>query len=326
MEYNSETPFSRKIKLDAVKVSPVPPTPVADYSLLRPVPLWLKRDYSHIDAVLAPEPAHEELSTSYIDQSLRFQLDGIEYLIANSECDLRDWPEPLKTEDENRRRVLQRVHGFWLSAWHPNGYPTPIKLLGERDEALQAAVEWLRMFTPDLRAIPATAVQARGSWVEGGAILTGITEAAAIEVARRLGQLAVVEIGTEYLKVVPVDESIRPSADKFQLIELPSAPCPMVRGCETKLPCKRYGGPFGGRAIAASGYWSRQRAVGISRMGCTLCEAGKSLFPHASLETTVTTANASRHGTASRIDLETAVRVSAAATISPSEKATDDDQ
>lgn len=324
MEYNSETPFSRKIRVEREEPAPAKWSTPEEFSQLRQISFWLKREYNLRDAVNEPEPPHEDISSSYLKQMLRFELGGREYLLAGREHNLDDWPTPMEAEDPRRAAVLAQIQGYWMSAWHPGGYPTPIASLAERDLTLQSAVNLLRLINPELRVTPATAVQAQGSWVEGGAIVGAIPESAVTRMAKRLGQKAIVEITADHFRVIPVDDSVRAQSDQIVLIELDAAPCPMVRGCETERPCKRYGGPYGSRAMAAAGYWFQQRGVAISRMGCSICEAGNTPFPHTDIDGRTMHANASRHGTATRVDLERVAQLNAATSISPWEKAGDD--
>lgn len=324
MEYNSETPFSRKLSLQ----HELPPKPKwstpEEFSALRQIEFSLKEDYSHIDAVLEPEPAGEALLESYHNQALRLQLDGREYLVAGDNYDLTSWPSPMSSDHPRRTWILQAIEGYWISAWHPSGYPTPLHSLGERDEALKHAIDWARHHHPELRVTPASAIQAVGSWLEGGAILSGISQTFALDLARKLGQSAVVEVAGGSLRVISVDESVPAEAEPLVIIELDASPCPMLLGCETERPCKRYGGPYGGRAISAAGYWFRQRAVAISRVGCSICEAGNTPFPHVELDMVVAEANASRYGTATRVDSVRVAQLNEKYSISPLEKGSDE--
>lgn len=296
MQHEANTPFSRPVRVDRAKEEP------AEFSALKPVSHWIKRDFWRKEVLAAPEPPQEDLSSSYAFQVLRFQIDGKEFLLSGSENQLTDYPEPLPSDSEIRAAVMQQVVGFWVSAWHPNGYPTAASSLDACDEELEQTIAWLKRLLPDCEITPATAVQSRGAWVEGGCILRGVTLDAALEVARRLSQPAVVEITETHFAVRPVDDAVRPFRDEIRLVAMDAAPCPMVRGYETERVCKRWGGPYGSRAFAAAGHWSLQRAVAISRLGCATCEAGKSPFPVSDLEESGSRATASRYGTATVVD------------------------
>jgi len=270
----------------------------ASFSQNRMVTLWLKETYWLRDRQPHPEPPREAVGDSYLNQLFRFQLDGLELALIGANQPVTDLPEPLPVDSELARSVLHRLNGFWISGWHPNGEPTATSNLAEREALLDSELERQLPYYPELKSIPMSAMQQRGSWVEGGRFVTGIDEFGAMQVGRALGQLAIVQFDSGKYLVWPIDPKICASRDDLRVVQLEAAPCPMLMGTEVKLPCNRYGGPFGSRAIAAFGYWSQQRTLAVSRVGCRVCEAGDSPFPVRDPSEFSKSAAASRHGTA----------------------------
>lgn len=269
----------------------------ADFSPNEMVTLWLKETYWLTDETANPELPREAVGESYLNQLFRFQMDGRKLMLIGTDQSVAGMPEALPVDSKLATDVLQRLNGFWISGWHPNGEPTTTSKLAERDVQLQAELEGQLLFYPELKSIPMAAMQLKGAWVEGGRLVTGIDEAGAMQIGRAMGQLAIVQFDSGSYRVLPIDPKIRASQDELRVVHFEAAPCPMVRGAEARLPCKSYGGPFGGRAIAAFGYWSQQRAVAVSRMGCRVCEAGESPFAVRDLSEFSKSATASRHGT-----------------------------
>lgn len=267
----------------------------------QPATLWLKDEYWLRDKLLEPEPPYEIVQRSYLNQLLQVELDGRIFVLVPEIVDLVDWPEPIDPASPRYQSVLERLSGFWLSAWHVYGSPLAMSELAEYDETLNRLLDAVGEKAPRMQRYRAAAFHLHGAWVEGGVLVTGVEEDEIAEQAALAGQQAYVQIDGGFLRVKPVYGAQPASRQQIRLIELEEPRCPMLRGCHTDVGCERPGGGYTSASMAMALLWNQQRSVAVKTLGCGPCSKGLANHNSYPLDSINNQAVASRHGTATAV-------------------------
>ena len=167
--------------------------------------------------------------------------------------------------------VSAGLPAYLLTAWNPGGRASTLEDNQIRQVALEdriAAMDWKRS---------AAAVYDQNlAWAEPVVAVFGASRTTVLAVAAEFEQLAVIRLDGFGLEVLTA-----PGGERLtELMPLVSAEkvftgCPM----QSTWPladelCQDVGGPYGSKAIAASGYWRYERRSLVSVLGCDLCHGG----------------------------------------------------
>jgi hypothetical protein len=201
------------------------------------------------------QPAQETVFDSYANQHYRLELDGRLFQLA---------PVDQKTQlPETAERPL--APGFIISAWNPNGDPA---FENDNDDANDRLELDLARFT----YTPLVTLARNSRWIEHSFLVHGINREKAIDLARKYGQKGLVALTDTTLEVILVDEPTPANSQTLKVIELPTAPCPLMLEFEAEKECHPYGGPWTSSSIEAAAIWSFQSKLLIGALGCSVCQ------------------------------------------------------
>jgi hypothetical protein len=97
-------------------------------------------------------------------------------------------------------------------------------------------------------------------WAEPAVLVQG-SEEEVVDLARHLGQIAVVQLLPGVARVIWVEDQGLPTEVALGAHVLPQPPCPMSLGVEVTLPVKREGGPWVSRSMEVAAMWQTHFAI-----------------------------------------------------------------
>jgi hypothetical protein len=165
---------------------------------------------------------------------------------------------------------------YLLTAWNPLGRPTSLRRNQRAQQQLHARLDesgW---------SWAGAVVHEKGlGWAEPAAAVHDGPDASlarheVLELARRFGQLAVIRLEESGLSVLDTaDGAVLLEPTPIRCVEKVFSGCPMQDSWPGgDVLCRDIGGPYGSRAIRASGYWHYERRSLMSLVGCELCHGG----------------------------------------------------
>jgi hypothetical protein len=160
---------------------------------------------------------------------------------------------------------------YFVSAWNPRGEPSTFEENDQAHRLLQWQLEEV--------ALPAVGVAVDRTWFESEVLVQGWAEDDVRVLAAELGQPAFVRWQRDELAVLATGRGpiIREAVVPAFVREWPGV-CPLRLDDAPTQPCVRRGGPYGSRAIHAGALSDHHRAVGVTLLGCGVCQ-GRPLSP-----------------------------------------------
>ena len=229
---------------------------------------------NHSDDPLRGLPK-EHLVVSYERQWYRFEFGGKHYALRPAEGALAPtnawWPQPVAIPDE----LEPLLKGFIIGSWHPDGVTSN---QSERDVLYRQLVE--KVHDAGGAALALVTLQGGSQWVEPALCVSGIDEDTAREIAIHAGQGAFIQMADGWHRPI-ILAGTSASGYRWQLLELPGAPCALSLGCELQYRPEREGGPWVSRSMLVAGMWSFHHKLTHSLLSCDPCRTRARLAPGA---------------------------------------------
>ncbi len=177
-----------------------------------------------------------------------------------------DGTVPTPTADE-----IYGVTKWLVPAWNPLGEVRTLEQNASRTiDLLERLVAEGFVYGEVLRTTPPDR-----SWIEDTLVFAGLDQDRVLALARELGQPAITAWQDSFLTVIPtglVDDVALVTRE--MVVELRPMTCPMRVDDLAGARCAMHGGPYGSRAIHASGVWASHRSLLLPRLGCDPCAGG----------------------------------------------------
>jgi hypothetical protein len=208
----------------------------------------------------------ESLTQSYIRQWYRFSHEGFHYALRPTSSLTNPynhlWPQPVGLDHP----VRKQLRGFVMGYWHPEGTPSTSEGRAEQKALMQRVVR-----DQGLDVFMLTTFQRESQWVEPAVLVRGVSQEHAGEIARELGQKALVEITETRVLASLVDGHLPLGGYQWELHLLPEAPCPLSVGYEVINVPARAGGPWVSRSREVAALWQNHYALTHSLADCAAC-------------------------------------------------------
>jgi hypothetical protein len=212
---------------------------------------------------------------SYERQWYRFEFGGKHYALRPADSALAPtnawWPQSVAVPDE----LAPLLTGFIIGSWHPGGVTSNHS---ERDILRRQLVD--KVHSVGGTAVALVTLQGGSQWAEPALCVSGIDEATAREIAEHAGQGAFIQMEESWRRPI-ILSGTKASGYRWQLVELPGAPCALSLGCELQYRPEREGGPWVSRSILVAGMWSFHHRLTHSLLSCDPCRTGAPLAPGA---------------------------------------------
>lgn len=193
-----------------------------------------------------------ELRDSFLTQWYRLTVAGVHLALRPPTTPHQElWPEPVVVVPE-----FEPLWGAYvLTFWHRPGEVSSREVRLSQEKLLGSELARWELDTLDLGVFGQTS-----QWVEPAVLVQG-SEEEVVDLARHLGQLAVVRLLPGVARVIGVEDQGLAMEFPLGAHVLPTPPCPMSLGVEVTLPVKREGGPWVSRSMEVAAMWQTHFAI-----------------------------------------------------------------
>jgi hypothetical protein len=192
---------------------------------------------------------------SYLNQSYVLTYQGLRVLLEPATAPNSDEPDdPL----------------YLVSGWHPWGQASTYP-------ACRVDQASLRRSATQVGTITGTAVAcaADKTWFEHALLVAGLSDAQAVDLARRAGQLAAIRWHRGYVTVLPTGPLVCDPRTVPVLLRPAPATCPLRDDERPSLQCLEWGGHGASAAMFAAVLFRSYRQLALDLLGCEPCAGGR---------------------------------------------------